>query len=70
MCDNQVTFFVPRGYGHREVEIKCGDTDPWGDRTICRHCRTDRNRMGEIRRHEENVKADNAWARSAGWGEF
>ena len=54
MCDNQVSFYVPRGYDYREVFVKCGTTDPHGGRAICQAC----------------SEADTASARSAGWGEY
>lgn len=69
-CKNEVSFYVPRGYDYREVKIKCGNTDPHGGRTICEKCEKDPAEMERIRQHEKNVDADNAWARSAGWGEF
>ena len=69
-CSNKVEFFVPRGFSHRQVFVPCGNTDPWGGRTICHDCASDRAEMARIERHEANVKADNEAARSAGWGEF
>ena len=70
MCDEQVSYFVPRGYDHREVFVKCGHTDPHGGRAICETCEVDPAEMAEIERQEENMAADNAWLRSAGWGEM
>ena len=70
MCDNKVSFHVPRGYSHREVMVKCGNTDPYGNRTICESCRHDPREMDSIERHERNAAADNAWLRSARWGEM
>ena len=68
-CTNKVSFYIPRGYGHREIFVKCGNTDPYGNRTICDKCRRNPREMKSIERHEESVDADNAWKRSAGWGE-
>lgn len=70
MCDEQVSYFVPRGYDYREVFVKCGHTDPHGGRAVCEKCEADPAEMAEIERHEENMAADNAWLRSAGWGEM
>ena len=69
-CENKVSFYVPRGYDYREVQVKCGNTDPYGDRTICESCRNNSNKMRAIERQERNAEADNAWLRSAGWGEM
>ncbi len=70
MCDNTVTLYAPRGHDYKAYDIKCGNTDHNGDRAICDTCASDHAKMAEIKRHEANVKADNAWARSAGWGEY
>lgn len=69
-CTNKVTFQVPRGFSFRKVEVSCGRTDPWGYRTICRACRLDADIRASIKRHEDDIKADNEAARLAGWGEF
>ena len=70
MCENIVTFHVVKGYGYRETTRKCGSTDPWGNRTICEPCSKDKEKMASIKDHEENMAADNAWLRSAGYGEM
>ena len=67
-CENKVSFWVTSGY--REVKVKCGNTNPYGDRTICKNCSENSSKMKSIRDHEESVNADNAWLRSAGWGEM
>jgi hypothetical protein len=69
-CENKVSYHVARGYGYREVFVKCGNTDPHGNRAICEKCRNNASEMEAIERHEENVAADNAWLKSAGWGEM
>jgi len=69
-CENKVIFYVPRGYDHKAIKVRCGNTDPWGDRTICDSCAVNPSRMTEIKIHEDNIAADNAWLRSAGWGEM
>ena len=70
MCENKVGFHVPRGYGYREVFVRCGNTDPHGGRAICQECRKNRHTMRDIKNQEANIEADNAWARSANWGEY
>ncbi len=69
-CENKVTFYVPRGYDYRATEVRCGNTDPWGDRTICESCASNKSKMAEIKIQDDNTAADNAWLRSAGWGEM
>jgi len=66
MCDNSVSYFIPRRYDYREVFTPCGNTNPYGGRAICAECRLTRF----INRNEASVKADNEAARSAGYGEF
>jgi len=70
MCDNKVTYYVQSGYDYRETSVKCGLTDPYGDRAICDSCSSDREKMRDINDAEESIAADNAWAKSAGWGEY
>jgi len=69
-CKNQVSYYVPRGFDVRETFVKCGNTDPHGERAICDDCASDPRKMATIKRQEENIAADNAWAHSAGWGDF
>ena len=69
-CENKVTFYVPYGYDYRATKVRCGNTDPHGGRTICDICRNDKSKMADIKIHEDNIAADNAWLRSAGWGEM
>ena len=70
MCDNQVSYYIPKGYDYREVFLKCGNTDHNGERAICDKCRDNPVIMRGIQNREADIKADNAWAKSAGWGEF
>ena len=70
MCNNFETYYIPRGYDYREVKTRCGNTKTDGSRAICDECAADRQAMREIERQERNIEADNAWARSAGWGEY
>mgnify|MGYP003651750376 CR=1 FL=1 len=73
MCNNKVIFHVPFGRflaSVRETRVPCGQSDPWGGRAICDTCASDPVVMRSIRQHEENIAADNAALRSAGWGEM
>ena len=70
MCENKVSYHVPRGYDYREVFVKCGNTNPYGNRAICDKCANDPKEMLSINRHEANVEADNTWLNNAGWGEI
>jgi hypothetical protein len=27
MCNNKVSYYIPRGYDYREFFVKCGNTD-------------------------------------------
>ncbi len=69
-CENKVSYNVPKGYDYKEVFVKCGNTDPYGNRAICDECASDPAEMERIKRHEANVAADNAWLKSAGWSEI
>ena len=69
-CENTVTYYVPAGYDYKEVSGTCGQTGYHGDRLVCQSCAEDPRKMTEIERHERDIAEDNAWARSAGWGEF
>lgn len=71
MCENKVGFWVAGNrFGYREVQVKCGRTDPWGGRAVCDDCAQDPATMADIERHEESIAADNAASRSAGWGDW
>jgi hypothetical protein len=65
MCDNKVEVTVPRGqYDYKVVLYPCSSTGPQGELILCRACEPQRaNRQA-------NSDADNAWLRSAGWGEM
>lgn len=69
-CENTITYYVPRGYAFREVEVTCGTTDPHGNRAQCEECLNSRAAREENARILANSEADNAWMRSAGWGEI
>ncbi len=71
-CKNEVSYMVEIGrtMRYREIFIRCGNTDPHGESAICNECNSNTKAMEEIRRHKENVDADNAWNASAGYGEL
>ena len=70
MCSNMTEQWVPSGYHGSMRPIRCGNTTIHGGRAICDQCAKSEDRMAEINRQEANVEADNAWAHSAGWGDF
>lgn len=70
MCDRMARYWVSRGTDYREIETKCGDTAYDGMRAICETCENDPRAMAEIERLESLIDDDNAWAASAGWGQF
>ena len=65
MCDNKVSYYVPKGYDYREIFIKCGLTDPYGNRAICEDCASDRDTMRDIDNQEENIAYDE-WVMNGG----
>lgn len=69
-CNNMTTQTIPKGWDYVVRPIKCGNTTIHGTRAICDECRNNRDRMADIERQEANIEADNAWARSAGYGEY
>jgi len=71
-CKNEVSYMIERGntMQYREIFIRCGNTDPHGESAICDKCENDPKTMQSIRNHQANADADNAWNKSAGWGEM
>ena len=69
-CQNEVSYWVGEMPCCREVMVRCGTTDPHGDRCICEECENDSNKLRAHKNHVANVEADNAWARSSGYGEY
>ena len=71
-CENKVSYYLTAasGFTTREYLVRCGLTAPYGMRAICDECLSDPRKMAEIQRHEDDIKADNQAAASAGWGEF
>ena len=70
ICHNEVNYYVSSGIDCRKVSVRCGLTNPWGNRAICGPCQRDPAAVAEIERQEESIAADNAWLRSAAWGEM
>lgn len=70
MCDRMSSNWVSCGNSYREVRIRCGNTAYDGSRAICDTCLNDPAAVAEIERLESLIAEDNAWAASAGWGEF
>lgn len=70
ICDKFETYHIPRGWDYKEVKTKCGNTKTDGSRAICPSCASNPKRMAEIRKVEAEVESDNAWSRSAGWGDW
>jgi hypothetical protein len=69
-CDNEEVYSIPTTYHYRRVSTKCGNTKYDGSRAICDECRNNPDKMREIADLQADVDADNAWLRSAGWGEI
>jgi len=69
-CNNVFEQWVPKGYHGSLRPIKCGNTMYNGDRAVCDECLANKGRMAEINRQEANIKADNEWSHSAGWGDW
>lgn len=38
MCTNLVTQYVPKGYGYKEISMKCGSTSIHGVAIYCQKC--------------------------------
>ena len=60
-CKNEVSYYIPVGYDHREHFVLCGNTDPHGGQAICEQCASNPAEVERCRLHEENAAADSAW---------
>jgi hypothetical protein len=58
MCDNKVSYYVPKGYDYREITVKCGLTDPYGSPATCATCASDPVVLRDIQNREENIAWD------------
>ena len=61
---------IGRTMRYKEIFIRCGNTDPYGESAICEECKNDPKIMQSIQNHKANVEADNTWNKSAGFGEL
>ena len=50
--------------------LDCGGTNIWGQSQLCPNCENNTQEVEAHRRRLANAEADNAWLRSAGWGEM
>lgn len=66
MCEERISYWIPKGYDYAEVKVQCGRTDPHGGVALCEDHVHDEG----VRAHLASVEADNAWLKSAGWGEI
>ena len=69
-CSNTETYRVEREYNVMQIEVRCGTTDPYGERCLCEQCRNDPLKRAEHERILRLSNTANAWLRSAGWGEM
>ena len=69
-CKNSVDVVVQGRYDSKIIQFTCGNTDHHGYRVTCDSCLNNPQEMQAIRNHQANADADNAWNRSAGWGEM
>ena len=70
MCNNRVSYYVPRGFDYREVKVQCGRTDVYGGVAICDQCAADPRAAAEIEHRRRLSDEINAEARAAGLGDF
>lgn len=64
-CQNKVSIFVERGFGHKEIKLDCTSTGPRGELVLCSEC----EKAGRRKPIEARSEEINAWLRSANWGE-
>ena len=38
MCENKITYYIPKGYDYRPYDVPCGNTDPHGELALCPAC--------------------------------
>jgi len=50
--------YVARGYGYKEITVKCGNTSPYGDPWLCEKC--EQIHAGTDWRHEAAMNGE-AW---------
>ena len=50
-CRQKMKVHVAKGYGYREITVKCGNTSPYGTPYLCEKC--------------ERIHADRDWRKEA-----
>ncbi len=68
-CQNEISYFTGEMPNYTERLVRCGTTDPHGNRAICEECENDPVKLRDHQNHIYNQKCDNEWLRSANWGE-
>jgi len=63
-CKERVPKTVRVGDDARVAYFDCNTTGPYGEVVLCNKCEHKRRGI------EKNSAAENAWMRSAGWGEI
>jgi hypothetical protein len=63
-CKEKVPKTVRVGDDARVAYFDCGTTGPYGEVCLCQKCEHKRRGI------EKNSAAENAWMRSANWGEI
>jgi len=51
MCDNKISYYVPRGFDYKEVLVPCGRTDPFGGLALCEQ--HEKERLHRLTRSDE-----------------
>jgi hypothetical protein len=73
MCNKEASYYVPRGYDYKEIKTTCGSTayqNGYVTTVFCDDCLDDHQVQAEHETRLEAADEDNAWLRSAGWGEI
>lgn len=73
MCDKEAFYYVPRGFDYKEIQTTCGSTTYQHGHVVtvfCADCENNEQVQAEHAARLEDSDADNAWLRSAGWGEI
>ena len=71
MCNNTTEYLIERDdFTVYARQVRCGTTDPYGERAMCDTCYEDAWIRKDAERQKANSDADKAWLRSAGWGEM
>jgi len=70
ICKNKVKQTVDKGYDVKIVEVPCGSTSIHGDRLLCNKCLHDKDLQDRLRQQDKNMKVDQDWLNSSGWGDM